>query len=60
MWLVKQHTLNRLHCVTWSKALNNPADLCIPAAMLILAELHNVSSDVSELQVGVTIVPEVF
>lgn len=39
--------------------MNNPADLCIPAAMLILAELHNVSSDVSELQVGVAIVPEV-
>lgn len=39
--------------------MNNPADLCIPAAMLILAELHNVSSDVSELQVGVAIISEV-
>lgn len=35
------------------------ADLCLPAAMLILAELHNVSRDVSELQVGVAVVPEV-
>lgn len=39
--------------------MNNPADLGIPAAMLILAELHDVPSDVSELQVGVAIVPEV-
>lgn len=39
--------------------MNNPAGLCIPAAMLVLAELHNVSGDVSELQVGVAVVPEV-
>lgn len=39
--------------------MNNCANLCIPAAMLILAKLHNVASDVSELQIGVAIIPEV-
>ena len=35
--------------------------LClVPAAVLILAELHDVARDVSELQVGVAVVPEVF
>lgn len=28
--------------------------------MLVLAELHDVTSDVSKLQVGVAVVPEVF
>lgn len=32
---------------------------CVPAAVLILAELHDVASDVSELQVGVAVVSEV-
>ncbi len=31
----------------------------IPAAVLVLAELHNVASNISELQVGVAVVPEV-
>lgn len=39
--------------------LKHPAELRVPAAVLILAELHNVPGDVSELQVGVAIVPEV-
>lgn len=33
--------------------------LCVPAAVLVLAELHDVTSDVSELQIGVAVVPEV-
>lgn len=31
----------------------------VPAAVLILAELHDVAGDVSELQVGIAVVPEV-
>lgn len=30
-----------------------------PAAVLVLTELHDVPGDVSELQVGVAVVPEV-
>lgn len=41
------------------KAASGPAGLCVPAAVLILAELHDVPRDVSELQVGVAVVPEV-
>lgn len=33
--------------------------MCVPAAVLVLTELHDVASDVSELQVGVAVVPEV-
>lgn len=33
--------------------------VCVPAAMLVLAELHDVASDVSELQVGIAVVSEV-
>lgn len=33
--------------------------ICAPAAMLVLTELHDVPRDVSELQVGVAVVPEV-
>lgn len=33
--------------------------LCVPAAVLVLAELHDVAGYVSQLQVGVAIVPEV-
>lgn len=36
-----------------------PRNLCVPAAMLVLAELHDVARYVSQLQVGVAIVPEV-
>lgn len=31
----------------------------VPAAVLILAELHDVAGNVSELQVGIAVVPEV-
>lgn len=31
----------------------------LPAAVLVLAELHDVTGDISELQVGVAVVPEV-
>lgn len=37
----------------------SPSGLCLPAAMLVLAELHDVAGYVSQLQVGVAVVPEV-
>lgn len=36
-----------------------PSDLCVPAAVLVLAELHDMAGYVSQLQVGVAVVPEV-
>lgn len=47
-----------LYCC-FTNVLVGPSNLCVPAAVLVLAELHDVARYVSQLQIGVAIVPEV-